>query len=121
MKMLGAEIIHIEKGKVSISCSKSENLTQQHGLFHAGVLASVADTACGYAALSTLPPEADVVSVEFKINLMRPADADKIIATGTVLKTGRTLVFCEGTVTDESKETTFAKLSATIFVMRSDS
>lgn len=119
MKTLGAKIVHIEEGKVVISCSKNEDLTQQHGFFHAGVLTSLADTACGYAALSVTSEDSDVLSVEFKINLMRPTTAEKIIATGIVLKSGRTLVFCEGVVTDESETTTYAKMLATIFVKRS--
>ena len=118
MKTLGAEIIQIEKGEVIISCSKNESLTQQHGFFHAGVLTSIADSACGYAALTMMPEDADVLSVEFKINLLRPANSDKIIATGTVLKSGRTLVICEGVVTDESETIIFAKMIGTMFVKR---
>lgn len=116
MNTLGAEIIRIEKGKVVIACSKNEGLTQQHGFFHAGVLSSICDSACGYAALSVMPEDADVLSVEFKINLLRPATADKILATGTVLKNGRTLVVCEGIVTDESGTTIFAKMIATMII-----
>lgn len=118
MKTLGAEIIHIEKGKVIIACSKNDGLTQQHGFFHAGVLTSIVDSACGYAALSVMPEDADVLSVEFKINLLRPATAGKIIAAGTVLKNGRTLVVCEGIVTDESETTIFAKMIGTMIVKR---
>jgi uncharacterized protein (TIGR00369 family) len=116
MKTLGAKIINIEPGKVVIACAKTEALTQQHGFIHAGVLTSLADTACGYAALSAAPEEADVLSVEFKINLMRPAKAERIIAVGEVLKAGRTLVFCEATVTDETGAEIYAKMLATIFV-----
>lgn len=116
MKSLGAEIVRIEEGKVVISCSKNENLTQQHGFFHAGVLTSIADSACGYAALSVMPEDTDVLSVEFKINLLRPATAEKIIAAGTVLKNGRTLIVCEGIVTDESETTVFAKMLGTMIV-----
>ena len=116
MKTLGAKIINIEPGKVVIACAKTEALTQQHGFFHAGVLTTLADTACGYAALSVAPEEADVLSVEFKINLMKPARAEKIVAVGEVLKAGRTLVFCEATVTDETGKEVYAKMLATIFV-----
>lgn len=118
MKTLGAEIVHIEKGKVVIACSKNDGLTQQHGFFHAGVLTSIADSACGYAALSVMPEDADVLSVEFKVNLLRPAIADKIIATGTVLKNGRTLVVCEGIVTNEAETTIFAKMIGTMIVKK---
>ncbi len=118
MKTLGAQIVHVEEGKVVIGCSKNEGLTQQNGFFHAGVLTSIADSACGYAALSVMPENADVLSVEFKVNLLRPATADKIIATGTVLKNGRTLVVCEGVVTDESEKTVYAKMIGTMIVKR---
>lgn len=118
MKTLGARLERVQPGTVAISCSKKAGLTQQHGFFHAGVLTSIADSACGYAALSVMPEDADVLSVEFKINLLRPADANKIIATGTVLKNGRTLVVCEGVVTDESETTIFAKMIGTMIVKR---
>jgi uncharacterized protein (TIGR00369 family) len=116
MKTLGAKIISVEEGKVVISCERKKALTQQHGFFHAGVLTSLVDSACGYAALTMMPDDADVLSVEFKVNLLRPAIADKIIATGTVLKNGRTLVVCEGIVTDEAEETIYAKMIGTMFV-----
>ena len=116
MKTLGAEIVSIEEGKVVIACSKNEGLTQQHGFFHAGVLTSICDSACGYAALTVMPETADVLSVEFKINLLRPAVSDKIIATGTVLKNGRTLIVSEGVVTDERQEKIFAKMIGTMIV-----
>lgn len=118
MKTLGAEIIHIEAGKVIIACIKNDGLTQQDGFFHAGVLTSIADSACGYAALSVMPEDADVLSVEFKMNLLRPATAEKIIAAGTVLKNGRTLVVCEGIVTDETETTIYAKMIGTMIVKR---
>lgn len=116
VKTLGAKIVSVDEGKVVISCSKNEGLTQQHGFFHAGVLTSIVDSACGYAALSVMPKDADVLSVEFKVNLLRPATAHRIIATGTVLKAGRTLVVCEGVVTDELEQKTFAKLVGTMIV-----
>lgn len=118
MKTLGAKIESIEEGKVIISCEKNEGLTQQHGFFHAGVLTSIVDSACGYAALSVMPKDAEVLSVEFKVNLLRPAVSDKIIATGTVLKNGRTLVVSEGVVTDKSEQTIFAKMIATMIVIK---
>lgn len=107
MKTLGAEIISIEEGLVKISCNRKKAVTQQHGYFHAGVITSIADVACGYAAFTTMPEGSEVLSVEFKTNLMRAANADKIIATGKVIKSGRTLIFCEAKVTDESEEIIF--------------
>lgn len=118
MKTLGAEIIAIEKGMVKVRCKKKDSLTQQHGYFHAGVITSIADVACGYAAMTTMPKGSEVLSVEFKTNLMRAATADEIIATGKVIKSGRTLVFCEAIVTDESEETIFATLQGTMFCVQ---
>lgn len=101
MKTLGAKIIHIEEGEVKIQCNKNDGLTQQNGFFHAGVLTSIMDVACGYAALTAMPKNSDVLSVEFKTNLLRPAISEVIIATGKVVKVGKTLVFCEAKVEDE--------------------
>ncbi|MCB1024619.1 MAG: PaaI family thioesterase [Acidobacteria bacterium] len=116
MKFLGAEIVRIERGTVTIACPKREDLTQQNGFFHAGVLTSIADSACGYSALTVMREGADVLTVEFKVNLLRPAVADRIIATGTVLKAGRTLVVCEGTVTDDANAEIYAKMVGTMIV-----
>ena len=118
MQYLGVEIISIEKGLVKISCKKSDTLTQQNGFFHAGVITSIADAACGYAALTTMPEGADVLSVEFKANLMRAAISETIIATGKVIKSGRTLVFCEAKITNESEEVVFATLQGTMICIQ---
>ena len=114
MKKLGAKLVSVEKGEVKIECRFQKDLTQQNDYFHAGVLASIADSACGYAALTTMPENADVLSVEFKINLLRPAKAEKIIAIGKVFKTGKTLTVCDGIVTDENENVVFAKMTATM-------
>lgn len=119
MQHLGVEIISIEKGLVKVSCKKSDKLTQQNGFFHAGVITSIADAACGYAALTTMPKGSDVLSVEFKTNLMKPAISDTIIATGSVIKSGRTLVFCEAKITNESEEITFATFQGTMICIQS--
>lgn len=118
MKTLGAKIISIEKGLVKISCERTKEVTQQHGYFHAGVITSIADVACGYAAFTTMPEGSEVLSVEFKTNLMKAANADKIIATGKVIKSGRTLIFCEAKVTDESEEIIFATFQGTMFCLQ---
>ena len=76
MKTLGAEIISFEKGIVKIKCYLNDNLTQQHGYFHAGVITSISDVACGYAALSTMPEGSDVLTVEFKTNFIRAAETN---------------------------------------------
>lgn len=118
MRTLGARLESVEPGRVVISCSDRTGLTQQHGYYHAGVLTSIADSACGYAALTSMPDNADVLSVEFKINLLRPCDVGSIRAVGSVLKNGRTLVVCEGVVTDPEGNSIFAKILATMIVLR---
>lgn len=118
MKTLGARIITVEKGLVKIECDLKEELTQQNGLFHAGVITSIADSACGYAALTTMPKGSNVLSVEFKTNLLKAAKAKKIIATGKVIKSGRTLVFCEASITDEKEEVIFATLQGTMICIQ---
>ncbi len=114
MHTLGAQLQSVESGKVVLSCDYQKGLTQQHGFFHAGVLTSIVDSACGYAAWTMMPEDKEVLSVEFKINLLRPAQADRLLATGVVLKSGRTLSVCEGTVTDATGERLFAKMIATM-------
>lgn len=118
MRTLGAELVSWEKGFARIACDIAEQHLQQHGYAHAGILASIADSACGYAALSTMPDDAEVMSVEFKITLMRPCTANRIIADGRVLKTGRTLVFTEGAVNDANGSETYATMTATMFCLR---
>ncbi len=116
LTLIGAQLEHVEYQKVVISCNHKETLTQQQGLLHGGVVTSLADVSCGYAALTTMPESAEVLTVEFKINLIRPANTNKIIATGRVVKSGKTLVIAESTVTDASGETVIAKMLATMIV-----
>jgi hypothetical protein len=73
MRTLGAVLESVEPGTVTITCGFAEGLTQQHGLFHGGVVASLVDVACGYAALSVMPADREVLTVEFKINFLKPA------------------------------------------------
>ena len=114
MKTLGAEIESVEPRKVTLTCAAAEGLTQQHGLLHGGVLASLADVACGYAALSTMPPEREVLTVEFKINFLKSAKTKGLVAVGQVLQSGRTLTVCEGTVFDETRTRAIARMTTTM-------
>ncbi|MDR0478122.1 MAG: PaaI family thioesterase [Desulfobulbaceae bacterium] len=116
LKLIGAELEHVEKGKVIVSCKRQDSLTQQQGLLHGGVVTSLADVSCGYSALTTMPDDREVLTVEFKINLIRPAVTNKLIATGQVIKAGKTLVSAESTVTDESGEKIIAKMLATMII-----
>lgn len=95
MGHLGAQIARIEPGLVHIELPFRSELTQQHGFFHGGVTGAIADTAGGFSAFTLIPAEASMLTVEFKINLIAPADGDKLVAMGRVLKPGRTLTICE--------------------------
>jgi uncharacterized protein (TIGR00369 family) len=114
METLGAELTLIEKGKVIIQCQFHPELSQQNDFFHAGVLTSIVDSACGYAAYTMMPEDSDVLTVEFKINFLKPARTNKIYAIGTVIQSGKTLVICDGIVTDEKQDIVFAKMTATL-------
>jgi uncharacterized protein (TIGR00369 family) len=98
MKTIGASLSKVLPGEVEISLEFRDDLTQQHGFIHAGVVATIADTACGYAALSLMAPDAAVLTVEYKINLLAPAVGESLIACGKVTKPGRTLTVCSGDV-----------------------
>ena len=101
MATLGASLERVAPGEVAIAFTHRDELTQQHGFLHAGVMTSVADSACGYAALSLMEAGAGVLSVEFKVNMLAPAVGDRFIATGRVVRSGRTLTVCAGEVTTE--------------------
>src|SRR3990172_3783340 len=95
MRLLGARLAIVEPGRVDIELPFREDLSQQHGFFHAGITSTVADSAGGYAAYTLFPADSSVLTVEFKINLIAPAQGEKLIATGRVKKPGRTLTLCE--------------------------
>ncbi|WP_292010213.1 PaaI family thioesterase [Chryseobacterium sp.] len=118
MKTLNARLEEVKEGEVKISCLFSEGLTQQHGFFHAGVTTSIADSACGYAALTMMPEETEVLSVEFKINLLKPAHTDRLVAVGKVLQSGKRLTITEGYVYDASEEKLIAKMTATMIAVQ---
>jgi uncharacterized protein (TIGR00369 family) len=98
MGTIGARIISVTPGEVVIELPWREDLAQQHGVLHAGAVASIADSACGYAALSLMPSGSGVMSVEFKVNLLAPGRGERFLASGRVRRAGRTLTICEGTV-----------------------
>ncbi|UXY17849.1 PaaI family thioesterase [Streptomyces cynarae] len=94
MAHLGARITHIGPGRVHIVLPARAEVSQQHGYIHAGATSAVADSAGGYAALTLLPEDCEVLTVEYKINLLAPAVGDHIEAIGTVVRAGRTLTVC---------------------------
>jgi uncharacterized protein (TIGR00369 family) len=91
MALIGASIRVLAAGIVEVSFPYRRDLTQQDGFIHAGILSAAADSACGYAALSSMPAGSDVLSVEFKLNLLRPAAGESFVARAQVLKPGKTL------------------------------
>jgi uncharacterized protein (TIGR00369 family) len=91
MTTIGAELVSVAPGAVQISLPYRADLTQQNGYLHAGIVTTIADSACGYAAYTLMPPNSSVLSVEFKVNLLRPAKGSEFLAIGEVLKPGRTL------------------------------
>ncbi|MER5183854.1 PaaI family thioesterase [Streptomyces sp. NPDC002896] len=95
MSHLGARITRIASGRVHIVLPSRPEVTQQHGYFHAGATSAIADSAGGYAAFTLFPENTEVLTVEYKINLLAPAIGDHIEAVGTVLKSGRTLTVCQ--------------------------
>ena len=102
LALIGASLSRVEPGEVEIELPFRPDLLQQTGTLHAGVLAALGDTACGYAALTLMPEGAEVWSVEFKINLLAPAAGRRIVALGRVVRSGRTLSVCAADVsTDE--------------------
>ncbi|MDB5978669.1 MAG: thioesterase superfamily protein [Nevskia sp.] len=95
MALLGAFLHEIQPGRVEIDLPYRPELSQQHGYFHAGMVATVADSAGGYAAYTLFPAESSVLTVEFKVNLIAPADGERVRAVGQVIRSGRTLTICE--------------------------
>ena len=95
MRTIGARLTRILPGAVDIELPWSDGLTQQGGVLHAGVVAAILDSACGYAALTLMPEGSEVVSVEFKVNLLAPARGERIVARAKVKKAGRTITVCD--------------------------
>src|SRR6478736_6631608 len=91
MRVIGAELSLVEPGLVEITLPYRADLAQQHGYLHAGIVTTIADSACGYAAYSLMPPNSEVLSVEFKVNLLRPAKGEMFSALAEVVKSGKTL------------------------------
>jgi len=94
MRTLGAEISVLDHGQVEIRLGYRPTLTQQNGFIHAGVLTSILDSACGYAAMSVGPEKHDVLSVEFKVNLLAPARGERFVARAAVKRAGKNLTVC---------------------------
>lgn len=94
MAYIGAVLENVEPGRVEISLAFRPELSQQHGFFHAGILSAIADSAGGYAGFTLFAADAAVLTVEFKMNLLAPAEGERAIAVGEVARSGRTLTVC---------------------------
>jgi uncharacterized protein (TIGR00369 family) len=119
MKHLGAEFAELAAGRVAIRVPFRPELTQQHNYFHAGVSGAIADSACGYAAYTLMPKDSSVLTVEYKMNLLAPADGDELIARAQVLRSGKTLKICSADVyaLKNGLETHCATMLATIMCL----
>ena len=114
MATLGVEVITVEPGRVRLALRHDDRFIQQHGFLHAGAVASVLDTACGYAAYTVMPPEAAVLTATYTINLLAPAAGQRFAMTGEVVRAGRTLVVCRGEAFADGSQRPFAVMQATM-------
>ena len=114
MSTLGVKVTSVQPGKVEMSLRHDDRFTQQHGFLHAGAVASVLDTACGYAAFSVMPPDAAVLTVTYTINLLAPAAGEQFAITGEVVRAGRTLVVCRGEAFADGDKRPVAVMQATM-------
>ncbi len=120
METIGARLTRVAPGEVDIELPFREDLTQQHGYLHAGVVTTVVDSACGYAAMSLTPPGGEVLSVEFKINLLSPATGESLVARASVKRAGRNITVCVGDAfaVNEGREKLVATMLATMMTVR---
>lgn len=119
MNTIGATMTAVEPGRIEITMPFRDDLTQHNGYMHAGIVATILDSACGYAALSLMSADVDALTVEYKINLLRPAVGDVLIARASVVKAGKTLTVSSGEVIARSgeKEVVGATMTGTIMTM----
>ena len=119
MALIHAEIPVIEEGRAEIEIPHWNGVLQQHGYVHGGVVGMIADSAAGYAAMSVVPEGTSVLTVEYKINMVAPANGDKIVAKGSVLRAGRTLLLTKADVyaVKDGTETLCAVMQQTIMAM----
>ena len=119
MQLIRATMPVVEPGRTEIHLPHWQGIEQQHGFVHGGVVGMIADSAAGYAAMTLVPASASVLSVEFKMNLMAPADGEALIARGAVVRPGRTLIVTKAEVfaVKDGKEALCALMQQTITVM----
>jgi uncharacterized protein (TIGR00369 family) len=114
MGTLGVRLTAVGRGRVELTLGHDDRFTQQHGFMHAGAVAAVLDSACGYAAFSVMTPDAAVLTASYTINLLAPAAGQRFVMTGEVIRAGRTLVVCRGEAVADDAATPFAVMQATL-------
>lgn len=119
MRTLGISIVRLEPGEVELAMGYSPDLTQQNGFVHAGILTAGLDSACGIAAFTLMPVGSDILTVEFKTNLLAPARGKRFAFRASVVKPGRTLTVCEGRAYAEQdgEETLIATMTGTLMAL----
>jgi uncharacterized protein (TIGR00369 family) len=119
MKTLDVEIVGLRPGEIDLAMPYASAFTQQHGFLHAGIVATVLDSACGYAAFSLMPADASILTIEFKTNLLAPARGARFLFKGKVVKPGRTITVCEGNAfaIDGGEEKLIATMTGTLMAL----
>jgi len=122
MRTLGATLTAVNRGSVTIELPFHEALGQQDGFAHAGAIASIADSACGYAAMTRMEPGDRVLSIEFKVNMLKPATGDRFSAEARVIRAGRSIIVCEASVhaITGTERVHVAQMQGTMMSLRSD-
>jgi uncharacterized protein (TIGR00369 family) len=121
MSLIGAELTRVEGGRIEITLPYRSDLTQQHGYLHAGIVTTIVDSACGYAAYTLMPAGSEVLSVEFKMNMLRPARGRTFKARAEIIKPGRTLTVARGDVfgiDQDGQEELVATMLATMICLQ---
>jgi len=119
MALIGASLVDVQPGYCAIALTPRADIAQQHGYVHAGIIAAIVDSAGGYAGYTLFPEDSSVLTVEYKLNLLAPAQGERVIAEGFVVKPGRTLAITRGEVhaEHEGKRTLVALMQQTLIVM----
>ena len=119
MRTLGITIHRIAPGEIELRMPYASNYTQQHGYMHAGTMTTALDSACGYAAFTLMPANAEVLTVEFKTNLLAPAKGQSFRFAAAVIKPGRTITVCEARAyaLDDGKDRLVATMTGTLMAL----
>ncbi|GAB4037612.1 MAG: PaaI family thioesterase [Rubrivivax sp.] len=117
MATLGIALQEVAPGRVVLTLPHRPDLTQQHGFLHAGIVSTALDSACGYAAFTLMPPEAAVLTIEFKVNLIAPARGPVLRVEGQVVKAGRTISVVDARAVQGDENTLVATMTATVMTV----